>query len=101
MLKNVYLGLAIIGAVVPYLFFWDFMGEYGIDIPLFLSMLFPNDAAGGFVADLLVSSAVFWVFMFVKQQKENGPKPWIFIALNVTVGLSCALPAYLYAIEEE
>ncbi|MCZ6711131.1 MAG: DUF2834 domain-containing protein [Gammaproteobacteria bacterium] len=93
-MKNLYLAFAIIGAVVPYLFFFDFISSQGLDLPAFLGALFANGAAGGFTADLLITSTVFWIYMF---SRVGGPAPWLFIALNLTIGLSCALPAYLYA----
>ena len=93
-MKNVYLILAIIGAVVPYLFFIQFFAVAGIDLPLFVGALFANGAAGGFTADLLITSLVFWIYMF---SRKEGPTPWLFIVLNLTIGLSCALPAYIYA----
>lgn len=95
-MKNVYLLLAIAGAILPYLFFFDFFAASGIDPRAFLAGAFANGAAGGFTADLLISSAVFWVYLF---SRHDGPKPWPFILLNVTIGLSCALPAYLYVRE--
>ena len=64
-----------------------------------ITSLFANGAAGGFSADLLFTSFVFWFFMFVQYKNKQDPAPWIFIILNLSVGLSCALPAYLFAIE--
>lgn len=92
-MKTYYLVAAIAGGVVPYLFFIDFFVDNGIDLPVFIAALFANGAAGGFTADLLIASAVFWAWMF----RQNGPSPWLFVVLNLTIGLSCALPAYLYA----
>ncbi len=98
-MRNVYLLLAIVGAVVPYLFFAGFFASAGINLPGFISALFVNGAAAGFTVDLLISSAVFWIFMFSRRATEpEAPQPWLFIVLNLTIGLSCALPAYLYAI---
>ncbi len=94
-MKNVYLLLAVLGAVVPYLFFFGFFAESGVDLPLFVAALFANGAAGGFAADLLITSFVFWIYMFTHRE---GPAPWLFVLLNLTIGLSCALPAYLYAV---
>lgn len=94
-MKNVYLLLAIVGAVVPYLFFGGFFAANGLDLGSFVGALFVNGAAGGFTADLLISSAAFWVYLF---SRRDGPSPWLFVVLNVTIGLSCALPAYLYAV---
>ena len=92
MRKNVYLAWAIIGAVLPYMFF---LGVFHSEILIsgFIPALFVNGPAGGFVVDVLISSAVFWTYMF---SQKSGPKPALFIVLNLTIGLSCALPAYLY-----
>ena len=94
-LKIIYLIMAILGAVIPMVFFANFASAAGVDLGAFVSALFVNGAAGGFTADLLISSLVFWMFMF--SRTGNGPKPWVFIALNLFIGLSCALPAYLWA----
>ena len=94
-MKNVYLILAIAGAVVPYVFFFQYFGEHGLVLQSFVGALFVNNAASGFTADLLITSLVFWIFLFSRRQ---GPSPWLFIVLNLTIGLSCALPAYLYAV---
>ncbi|MCJ8311336.1 MAG: DUF2834 domain-containing protein [Saccharospirillaceae bacterium] len=98
-MKNVYLAGAIIGTIIPYIFFFQFIQLEGLNIPLFMSSLFANGAAGGFSIDLLITSFVFWVYMFNKT-KDGQPKPYVFIILNLTIGLSCALPAYFYWIEK-
>ena len=93
-MKHVYLVLAVTGAVVPYVFFVEYFGTHGLSLVGFLSALFANNAAAGFAADLFLSSFVFWLYMF---SRPAAPRPWLFIGLNLLVGLSCALPAYLYA----
>ncbi len=98
-MKKLYLLLAIVGAIVPYFFFFQFFQAEGVSIAAFISALFVNGAAGGFSADLLLASFIFWVFMFRQFKESNGPKPYLFIVLNLTIGLCCALPAYLYANE--
>ena len=97
--KNLYLLLAIGGAIVPYVFFIQYFADAGVSLGAFLAALFVNGAAGGFTADLLISSLVFWIFMFHRSGKGEGPKPAWFVIINLTIGLSCALPAYLYASE--
>ncbi len=95
-MKKFYLAAAIVGALVPMAFFAQFFStETGSDMLAFVPALFVNGASGGFTADLLISSFVFWAWMW--QQRPGGPKPWLFIVLNLGIGLSCALPAYLYA----
>lgn len=97
-MKRLYLLLAILGAIVPYLFFIQFFAPHGFELPSFVAALFANGAVTGFTLDLVISSIAFWAFMF-SQLRKGGPKPYLFIALNLLVGLSCALPAYLYARE--
>ncbi len=99
-MKKLYLLLALIGAIVPYIFFFQFIQTEGLNIPAFISALFVNGAAGGFSADLLLASFIFWLFMFQQAKESDGPKPYLFIILNLIIGLSCALPAYLYAREK-
>ncbi len=101
-MKNIYLCLAIVGAIGPFVFFTPFAQTHGIDLPLFVGKLFANNPASGFTIDLLISSTVFWLWMFQHRHnhgKDKTPSPIPFIVLNLTIGLSCALPAWLYANE--
>jgi len=95
-LKRIYLALAVVGAIVPYLFFAEHFASAGFSLPRFLGALYANPAAGGFTSDLLLSSFVFWIAMFQQHKAEGAPKPAPYILLNLLIGLSCALPAYLY-----
>lgn len=99
--KKLYLGLAFVGAIVPYIYFIQHFTNVGFGLGDFTSALFANPAAGGFTADLLITSIVFWIAMFHRRSLGKGPKPLLFIVLNLTIGLSCALPAYLAANEQE
>jgi hypothetical protein len=95
-MKQTYLIFAIVGAVVPILFFVGVFHTHMVGPVGFVPALFANSAAAGFSADLLITSFVFWIFMF---NAKAGLKPWLYVILNLTIGLSCALPAYLYARE--
>ena len=96
-IRTVYLVLAIAGAVIPYVFFIEHFGDAGFGLVEFVRALFVTAPAAGFTADLLISSIVFWIAIWHRRSMGKGPNPALFIALNVTIGLSCALPAYLYA----
>ena len=91
-MKPIYLVLTIIGTLVPYLFFFQFFAEHGVDLPAFVGGLFSNGAAGGFSADLLITSLVFWLYLY--EQRE--PKIWMYLIVNLSIGMSCAVPLYLY-----
>jgi hypothetical protein len=106
-LPNVYLALAVLGALVPYVFFADFLRAQSptTALPAFLSALFANGAVGGFTADILIASLVFWTWMAqdLRERARAGGagadarRMWPFVVLNLGIGLSCALPAYLWA----
>ena len=99
-MKVIYLLLAIVGAVIPCIFFFQHFSSQGTSLSGFIAALFVNPAASGFTADLLISSLVFWIAMFQQRRQGKGPNPIPFIGLNLFIGLSCALPAYLYAREK-
>lgn len=94
--KNFYLTMAIIGTVVPWLFFAAFFSQNGPDIPMFLSSLFANGAAGGFSTDVLISIIVFWVWSRNDATVNNINHWWLVLPASATVGLSLAFPLYLY-----
>jgi hypothetical protein len=96
-IRTVYLLLAIAGAIIPYVFFIEHFGAAGFGLVNFVSALFVTAPAAGFTSDLLISSLVFWIAIWHRRSLGKGPKPALFIVLNVTIGLSCALPAYLFA----
>ena len=91
-MKNVYLALAVVGTVAPYIFYVEHFATAGFGPVDFLAGAFANGAAAGFTADVLVASVAFWVYL-LSRRVANA---WIYMLLNVTVGLSCALPLYLY-----
>ncbi len=98
-MKRFYLIFAIIGAVIPYIFFTQYIMSHGLDIVGFVVSLFVNPVVAGFTLDVLLASLLFWIVIFIEYRKGNGPNPFIFILLNCLIGLACALGAYLYAKE--
>jgi hypothetical protein len=91
-MKALYLLLAVIGTIGPYVFFVDYFAASGLAPLQFLAAAFVNGAAAGFTVDVIVSSVVFWVWLGA----ERAPRAWVYMLLNLTIGLSCALPLYLY-----
>lgn len=93
-MKTVYLMFAVVGAIIPYVFFVQHFSINGLALPIFMTEMFATPVASGAAADLFISSFVFWVYLF--SRLGRGPSPWPFIAINLLIGLSCALPAYLF-----
>ncbi|PGE24016.1 hypothetical protein COM57_27035 [Bacillus pseudomycoides] len=95
-MKKIYILLSIIGAVVPYSYFIPFLMENGFNLLLFSQELFANRISTFFPADFFISCLVFWVFLYSETKKYQIRYWWICIIATVTVGLSFALPLFLY-----
>lgn len=91
-----YLVMAVVGTVVPWIFFAGFIGQSGFNVSLFVQSLFVNGAAGGFSADVLISILVFWVWSYADARQLQVRHRWVVLPAGFTVGLSLALPLYLY-----
>ena len=99
MRRTLYLALAILGFVLPYSFFVRFLAENGLDLGKFGQQLFATPISSFFAADLLISCVVFVVYLRQEAARYNMPRRWLYLAVLLTVGLSCALPLFLYARE--
>ncbi len=93
--RNLYLLLAIAGAVLPYLFFIRLIVPPA-SINVWLEQMYGTPAAAGITNDLLVSSLVFWVWMHGEAKARGMKRWWAFVLVNLGIGLSCALPLFLY-----
>jgi hypothetical protein len=96
MRKTIYLIGAIIGALLPYYFLIQFLMQYGFDLPLFVQQMFANPTAAMFTADLFISSLVYWVFLYAEGRRLEMGNLWLYVVLNLFVGLSLSLPLFLY-----
>ena len=92
----IYLILAILGLILPYSQLVPFFIDNGLDLSLFWSQLFANRISTDFAFDLLVSSIVFWIFVFKEGTKLNLKPLWLYVVLNLAIGLSFALPIFLW-----
>lgn len=95
-LRAFYLVAAVLGAVGPCVFFAMYFADASTGLPDFVKALFANGASGGFTVDLLISSFVFWALLITESRRLNLPRPWLYIVLNLCIGLSLALPLFLF-----
>src|ERR1041384_7899444 len=93
--KAVYLILALIGLLVPYTFLFQFLRENGFDLSLLVRQLFVNHISTFFAVDLVISSLVFWIYMFAEANRLQMKNSWLYFLASVLVGLSFALPLFL------
>jgi Terpene cyclase DEP1 len=96
MRKQLYLGLAVIGLIIPYYFLISFLMTYGFDARLFLRQIFGTPISTFFAVDLLLSCGVFMIYSGREASRCSMKHTWITALALFTVGLSCALPLFLY-----
>lgn len=96
-MRKLYLIMAILGGLVPFAFYAVHFATQGLDPLVFLSASVATPAVRGLTADLVLASVVFWIAIIHRRRAKGGPNPAVFIALNLLVGLACAIPAYLFA----
>ena len=94
-LRHVYLALSVLGCVLPLYFHVQFFAQHGIDLPLFLAQLFVNPISSFFAMDVLVSGALTVIFIAAETRRLRV-KSGLWCLLGLSVGVSLALPAFLY-----
>ena len=92
--KNIYLGLAIIGLVLPYSQFIPFLMEHGFDIALLLSQITSSRIAAFGWLDVAISAIV--LVLMILDDREKMRNWWFPLVATFTVGVSCGLPLYMY-----
>lgn len=99
--RVIYLIAAVLGTLIPWAFFGAFIASEGLNLTRFIEQLFANNPASGFTADILISSFVFWLWAWYDATQRDIKRWWIIIPANLLVGLSLALPLYLFMRAEE
>lgn len=94
-MRTIYLILAILGTVGPWIFFGQFFAEPGTTMGHFIAALGANPATTGAAVDLVISSVVFWLWSF-PVARRLGMRWWPYPVVNLLIGLSCALPLFLF-----
>jgi hypothetical protein len=96
-MRAIYFCAALLGLALPYAFFARFLAENGLDLALFARMMFASPVAAFFSLDVMVASAAFWAFLFAEGRRLGMKSLWVYVLLNLLVGVSFALPVFLYA----
>lgn len=94
--RNLYLALAVAGTVLPYSQFVPFVREHGLDLRMFVDQLFATRISAFFALDVIVSAVALWTFVFVEGPRRGVKRLWMPIAASLIVGVSLALPLFLY-----
>jgi hypothetical protein len=95
-IRHWYIGLCVLGTVLPYSQFIPFLQQHGLDLHLFLQQLFANRIAAFFGLDVIISSLVLWIAVLVDRRRNQVPRAWAPLLGNLLVGVSLGLPLWLY-----
>ena len=96
--KNIFLFLAIVGFIAPYYFFLQ-VSEF--DLKSVFELFAASPILSGTAMDLPISVIVFWFFMFTEAKKLEMENSWVYLLATLLVGLSFALPLFLYFRERQ
>ena len=91
-----YLIAAILGAILPLSQLLPFLAMHGFDMRVFFEQLFQNHVSAFFALDVIVSSFVLWLFVFSEGRRRGMRNLWLYVVCNLAVGVSLALPLFLY-----
>lgn len=110
-MKKLYLLLAVIGFAVPSFYTFGFsvemLDKWGGTTVNNLLMLSPefyktamlNNVSKQLLADVLVASVIFFVWMFGEGRRLGVRNLWIYPLITYTVAFSVAVPLFFYARE--
>ncbi len=95
-LRNRYLGLCIVGAILPYSQLIPWIATHGLDLTLFFQELFSTRISGFFAMDVIVSAVVLVIFILSEGRRLDLSLLWLPILATLLVGVSLGFPLFLY-----
>ena len=95
-MQRLYLAAAVVGAAVPLACFAPFLAEHGLDLPLFFRQLFGTSVSAFFGADVIISAAVLFLFVYSEGRRRRMRRLWVYALCTLLVGVSLGLPLFLY-----
>ena len=97
--KHIYLLFAVAGLLAPYYFLVSFAVAHGLNARLFFNQLFGTPISTFFAVDLVISCVVFILFLNQEAARHSMKHRWLYLIALCAVGLSFALPLFLWARE--
>ena len=94
--KVFYLLLCLVGTILPYFFFIQFLREHGLHLRLFVEQLLATPISSFFAVDVIVSAICLWLFVFFEGRRGRVKNLWAPIVASLLVGVSLGLPLFLY-----
>ena len=95
-MRNVFLALAVWGAIHPMYYFVQWFGENGVDLMGMVDAWHANAAASGLVWDLTIAAITLTIWVLVEARQTRDWLRLAAIPATFCIGVSCGLPLYLY-----
>ncbi len=91
-----YLGLAFLGAVAPYSFMGQFLLAHGLNFDEFMLQVTGSPIASFVGTAFFIASFVNLIYIFTEGRRLKMKGLWLPLLAGILVGVSCALPLFLY-----
>lgn len=94
-MRAFYLVLAVIGAIAPFAVYFGYL-NYVPGANGALSLAWGNPIAAATLTDFTIGCIAFWAFAITESRRLGLRNVWFYLVANIFIGLSFALPAFLY-----
>ena len=94
--RRIYLGLCVVGLLVPNSLFFPWLLEHGLSPERFVQDMFANGVSAFFGMDVVLSAFALGAFVVVESARVRLNRVWLPIVATVLVGVSLGLPLFLY-----
>ena len=95
-MRNLYLGMFVVGVLVPYYFLIMFVLKNGWNFHLMLSQLFSDQISSFLAWNVFLATIVLLLFIFSDITRETIKYLWMAIVATLFAGVSAGLPLFLY-----
>ncbi len=94
--RHIYLGLCIVGLLVPNSLFFPWVVAHGPNPHQFVRDLFANGVSSFFGMDVVLSAVALAAFVLIEGTRIGLTRRWMPIVATCVVGVSLGLPLFLY-----
>jgi hypothetical protein len=95
-IRHVYLGLCLLGIILPYAVFIPWLTQNRLNIPLLVDQITSSPVAAFAWLDVVVAIIALFVFIYADNRERQVRYWWLAVIGTLLVGLSLGLPLYLY-----
>jgi hypothetical protein len=94
-LRHFYLLACVLGTVLPLHRLYPFLTQHGLDLREFFAQVYGTSVGAFFASDVTCSAVILIVFMVAEGRRLGIRRFWLPV-LGLLVGVSLALPWFLY-----